>query len=177
MFTYIPTGMGTVRRYCSNTTRDEIQAQMTTPKARVWTVRPGVKGTGPDLFAVYAETMDEARTSVERTISDVADWTKSLKESGFTVHAGQHAPAVLQFNLWAHVTPAPDWDEATGPQVTVDTVDGLQEALFLADDEAGSVLVLVKGQMEEHPAQALVPRCVCGNPFRVCPDYYAADHS
>jgi hypothetical protein len=167
MFTDIPTAYG-VRRYCSNTTRDEIQAQMRTPKARVWTVRSGSKGNGPDLFAVYAASMDEARTSVERTITDVADWTKSLKESGFTVHAGQHHPAALQFNLWAHVTPAPDWDEADGPVVTVDTADGQVEGLFLADDQDGSVLVLIAGQMEEHPAQALLPRCECGNPFRLC---------
>jgi hypothetical protein len=167
MFTDIPTAYG-VRRYCSNTTRDEIQAQMRTPKARRWTVRPGVKGTGPDLFEVYAETMDEARQSVTRTADQVQDWMTHLMESGFTVHAGQHAPAALQFNLFGHATTAPDWDEADGPMVTVDTADGQVEGLFLADDEDGSVLVLIAGQMEEHPAQALLPRCECGNPFRLC---------
>ncbi|WP_101790995.1 hypothetical protein [Nonomuraea indica] len=51
---------------------------------RVWTVRKGSTGDGPDLFCVYAPTMDAARASA----SDSLD--RAGLDPAFTVHA--HAP-------------------------------------------------------------------------------------
>lgn len=155
--------------YATIASATRLQATYT---ARVWTVRAGSTGTGPDLFEVYADTMAAARESVQRTATDVQDWMSSLLEAGYTVHADQaHRAAALQFNLYGHVTPAPDfmeWDEEDGPEIRLDTVDGQVDATFLADDGAGMILALVDGQLQEHPAEALLPRCECGNPFRLC---------
>jgi hypothetical protein len=59
---------------------------------RVWTVRKGDTGDGPDLFCVYAATMDAARASA----SDSLDRTGVT--TPFTVHAlapGQQVPEHL----------------------------------------------------------------------------------
>lgn len=143
------------------------------PQARRWTVRAGTTGSGMDLFEVYQPTMDEARQSVLETAEDTgAEWLLGLVERGFTVHAAtQFHPAPAFANLFVHVTPAPDyealgWDY--GVEVRLDTKDGLVDALYVADDGAGMILVHLNGTLQEHPAEALHPRCECGNPFKLC---------
>lgn len=148
------------------------------PKARRWTVRAGTDGIGLDLFEVYAVTMDEARQSVLDLVEETGHEALTLLPiGGFTVHAEAQAKnAALQFNLFGHVIPAPDWADWNTPgygplahEVRLDTADGLVDALLVADDgPEDMVLLLVDGQLQEHPVQALHPRCECGNPYSLC---------
>jgi hypothetical protein len=79
---------------------------------RRWTVRGGTTGTGPDLFEVYATTMEEARESVKATAevrTDASSW--DLLDAGFTVHAITRTDAgagSLALNPYASRIPAPD---------------------------------------------------------------------
>jgi hypothetical protein len=69
---------------------------------RTWVVRKGDTGDGPDLFCVYAATMEAARSSASDSL-DVVD-----AQVAFTVHAladGQELPADLTLarNLFSDV--------------------------------------------------------------------------
>lgn len=83
----------------------------TTPAAasRIWTVRGGHDGSGPMLFCVYADTMDQARDSAAQSLARLAS------ERRFTVHAltaGEHTPtgATLERVPLASLIPALDLD-------------------------------------------------------------------
>lgn len=148
-------------------------ATRSAPKARVWAVRLGSTGAGAYVFDVYTTDMGEARIAVENTIRFLAKDLAEMFKHGFTVHAARPGQAVswsLISTPFASYTPAPD----LAPEVGVDTVDGLLYGSFVRTNEDGSVLVLVKDEVQEHPAEALQPRCWCGNPFRLCCDELAA---
>lgn len=161
-----------VRQYCSNTAQGLYQVPLVPVREhsgnRVWTVRAGRTGSGLALFQVYAPDMDEARDSAETMARAMG--SRTLTGGRFTVHAGQELMP-LKDSPVADTVQAPDfweWDPAEGPEVRLDTVDGLLDATYVTDDEAGNILVLVSGELQEHPAEALHPRCECGNPFTLC---------
>lgn len=134
---------------------------------RVWTVRAGHSGSGLALFQVYAPDMDEAWDSAETMARTMG--SRTLQGGKFTVHAGQDLMP-LKDNITARNVQAPDfwdWDTEDGPEIQLDTVDGMVDAIYVTDDQ-GMVLVLVGGELQEHPAEALHPRCECGNPFTLC---------
>lgn len=145
-------------------------ASQTIDNPRVWAVRAGTTGTGPALFDVYAEDMTDARLSVLNWAVETG--SPSLGAGEFTVHAGQSAGR-LRNNVFADLPGnITDWadNEAfrLAHEVRLDTADGLVDATYLTADGAGMVLVLVGGQLQEHPAAALHPQCECGNPFGLC---------
>lgn len=166
------TATQTTRQYCSNTGLGFYQVPLAPVREhsgnRVWTVRAGSTGTGQELFQVYAPDMDEARDSAETMVQTLG--SLRLQNGRFTVHAGQPVMP-LKDSPVANVVPAPDfwdWTPEDGPEIRLDTQDGLVDAIYVTDDKDGMILVLVSGELQEHPAEALHPRCECGNPFRLC---------
>ncbi len=151
-------------------------AAQTTDRPRVWEVRTGTNGAGTVLFHTYAHTMDEARQSVLETAAGAR--LTGLRGGAFTVHALATSEVAdplttLGRNVFTD-RPAvlgEDWDYllgTTGVEVRLDTVDGMVDALYLANDRDGMILVKVDGQLREYPAESLHPRCACGNSFRLC---------
>jgi hypothetical protein len=141
---------------------------------RIWEVRVG---TGEDtmvLFHVYQPTMAEARQSVLETAEEVR--LPGLLTGKFTVHQVSEVTNPLTTLGRNVVTDRPaalgdDWFDllaTTGVEVRLDTPAGLVDALYLASDGEGMILVKVNGQLQEHLFAALHSRCECGNSFRLC---------
>jgi hypothetical protein len=64
-----------------------------------------------------------------------------------------------------------DWFDllaTTGIEVRLDTPAGLVDALYLASDGDGMILVKVGEVLMELDAETLHPRCECLNPFDLC---------
>lgn len=161
------------RSYSSNSVKAEFEAREAAASAdrpRVWAVRAGSTGTGQALFDVYAEDMTDARLTVLNWAQEVG--SVRLSSGDFTVHAGQSAGPLKDNPLADMPHIVTDWADneefRLTHEVRMDTVVGLVDATYLNEDQEGMVLVLVGGQLQEHPADALRPQCECGNPFSLC---------